>query len=118
MQTEHQTLTAWPARGVYTVMAFLLTCLFFVAPLQLSARTNQSIPRQIEEETHREECHESRVKAPKLASSWRKAQRRSLSPTARRVLLTAFDESEIHVSECWEAHTHRHRGPPSLPFQS
>ena len=116
MQTEDQTLTARPARGFYAVMAFLLTCLFFVAPLQLSACTNQAIPRQTEEETHREECHESSVKAPELASTWRKARRRAL-PNVRRVLL-AFDESEGHVSECWGAHTHRRRGPPSLIFES
>ena len=94
------------------MIAFLLTCLFFVAPLQLSARTNQSIPRQTEEETHREESQESSVKAPKLASSWRKAPRRSLPPPAGGSLL-AFDASEVAVSDCWDAHTHRRRGPPS-----
>jgi hypothetical protein len=98
-------------------MASLLTCLFFVAPLQLSARTNQTTPRQIEEETHREECQESSVRAPKLASSWRKGQRRSLPPPARG-LSPAFDESKVNASECWDAHTHRRRGPPSSPFRS
>jgi hypothetical protein len=95
-------------------MAFLLTCLFFVAPLQLSARTNQTLPRQIEEETHREENHESRVKAPSLVSAWRKAPRRT--PPAQTAAPGALPPSGEHgpdVGECWDAHSHRRRGPPS-----
>ena len=97
-------------------MAFLLTCLFFVAPLQLSARTNQSIPRQIEEETHREENQESSVKAPRQVASWREAPRRSRLLRARaatRATLSNFDEHGPDLPECWDAHSHRRRGPPS-----
>jgi len=113
LQTEQQTE---PARVFYAALAFLLTCLFFVAPLQLSARTNQTLPRQIEEETHREENHESSVKAPKQVASWREAPRRSRlarAHAASRASFSDFDEYGPDLPECWDAHSHRRRGPPS-----
>lgn len=121
VQTGDQTPPRRAAQVFYVVMAFLLTCLFFVAPLQLSARTNQTLPRQIEEETHREENHESRVKAPKSVSAWRRAPRRSLPAPPRvdvRGLLLAFDERRPDTAECWDAHSHRRRGPPRSPLPS
>jgi hypothetical protein len=110
-------MTPPPAGVFYVVLAFLLTCLFFVAPLQLSARTSQSIPRQIEEETHREENHESRVKAPKLVTSWRRATRRAPFKTAasdRHQATSALKGRRPDIAECWDAHSHRRRGPPAL----
>lgn len=116
LQTGHHTRSTRPVTVFYAVMAFLLTCLFFVVPLQLSARTNQSIPRQLEEEPLREESHESGVKAAKLAPSHRKAPLYfllTLSSAARRDALPAFAERHPDIAECWDAHSHRRRGPPS-----
>lgn len=90
----------------------MLTCLFFVAPLQLSARSNQPPPRQIEEETHEGSVKESKV----VVSSWRKAPQRCPSALARtnaRIVFRPSRELRSDLSERWDAHSDRRRGPPS-----
>lgn len=116
VQTGHQETPARAAGFLSAALTFLLTFLFFAAPLQLSARSNQPPARQFEEETHEGSVKESRL----VISSWWKAPHRCPRALARpgaRIVFRPSRELRSDLSERWDAHSDRRRGPPpSLPL--
>lgn len=99
-------------RLLCAALACLLPFAFCASAVQTAARSSQSVPQPVEEETHGSVVKESRV----IISSRLKAPQHQPLTLARNALRAAFRptrELRSDLAERWDAHSDRRRGPPS-----
>jgi hypothetical protein len=111
-QTGNNKTFTLAGRLLCAALACLLPFAFCASAVQTTARSSQSVPQPVEEETHGSVVKESRV----IISSRLKAPQNQPLLLARSVARVVFRPTrELHsdLAERWDAHSDRRRGPPS-----
>ena len=119
--TNRHALSPRAGEKLRAAFVCLVVCFFAATTHQFTARGNQLLPQQTDQEAAREEVNEVSIKASETtAAPRRKALRQRLlrlEPAINRGLLSRVGERRPAIALRWSAHTDRHRGPPSsTPF--